>query len=222
MKHKPLALLLFGAFATSAVSHAAILIDYNDGIVNGIHDAEVANGGFSSGTGTVSFASGNVPSWSTWTAGDNGVYQSGAARDAYLAPGGGIRNLTAYTAQLGDTFTFDWRLSNYGNSAGRTWQVGLVYDVAGTTTFVPGAFTTFTSTAATPSAQNFAPVSFTIDPGSVAIGNVIGIGVKAAGQYIEVDNISLSVSSVPEPATYGLLGAGALAAAAFIRRRKRA
>jgi hypothetical protein len=39
------------------------------------------------------------------------------------------------------------------------------------------------------------------------------------GNGLIVDNIS--VSAVPEPSTYGLIGAGALAAVAFVRRRRR-
>ena len=37
-----------------------------------------------------------------------------------------------------------------------------------------------------------------------------------------VDDFSVNATAVPEPATYGLMGAGALASAAFVRRRKRA
>lgn len=207
-----LAAVLIGSIATSHAS--TVLIDYDDGIANGIHDSVVANGDFSVG-GDGSGGWTTAGEWTFWQGNDtdNGIT---GGRAAYLQGNGSIKNLTSYVAAAGDTFTFNWRVANYGATDGRIWEVGLVYEVGGTTTFVPGAVTSFTSPGIA-QAFDVDPVSFTIPEGSAAIGNVIGIGVRSGNNFIEVDNFSLSVTPVPEPSIALLGGLGLIG---LLRRRR--
>ena len=56
-----------------------------------------------------------------------------------------------------------------------------------------------------------------------AVGKSLYIGFErtATGSFPVIDNVTLTATAVPEPSTYGLLGAGALAAVAFVRRRRK-
>jgi len=69
---------------------------------------------------------------------------------------------------------------------------------------------------------------FTTEPGNAA--NLLDLNIGAANQLSDISTyssvapsttgVTASVSAVPEPSSYGLLGAGALAAASFVRRRR--
>ena len=56
-----------------------------------------------------------------------------------------------------------------------------------------------------------------------AVGKSLYLGFErtATGSFPVIDNVTLTATAVPEPSTYGLLGAGALAAVAFVRRRRK-
>lgn len=173
------------------------------------------NGNFEdSGTGTVLFSLGTIPNWASWTevgtaSANTGVYTNGGDRTAYIEPGGAIRNMTSYTVAAGDTFTFsfDNERANRGSAS-----MQLVYDDGGVITAIPTALISG-------SPVNTLSGSFTVQSGDAWIGKTIGVGLFTSGNYPEVDNVTLSVQSVPEASAMGLVAMGLLG---LISRRRRA
>lgn len=90
----------------------------------------------------------------------------------------------------------------------------LVLNGIGSTAILKGVYTSTTSTSGTYQSGN------TSIADAVAI-NVSSIGGSILSSYDAGTNVTtLTVAAVPEPSTYGLMGAGTLAAAAFVRRRR--
>ena len=169
------------------------------------------NGDFEDPIGADSFASGNVTNWANWTeqsavaGGDTGTVAR-ASLFAYLKGGGAIVNMTTTTIAVGDTFNF-----GFTNVRGRDVDMQLVYNDGGVLTGIAGTefggdqYETYTS-------------SLIVTAGDAWIGKVVGVGILAASNYPEVDDVTLSVSAVPEPSSAALLGLGGLAL--ILRRRK--
>ncbi len=105
-----------------------------------------------------------------------------------------------FNAQAGSTYTLSW--DYFKNANGATLSV----DFGGkNTTYAP------------PSAVTSASLTFTAVTSGVQTVTFGSIGNTAAGPVL--DNVSLTVSAVPEPETYALLLAG-LGAVGFVARRR--
>lgn len=71
-------------------------------------------------------------------------------------------------------------------------------------------------------------LTFNSSTSPTLIGQTLGIRINKAANtptspasgYMDIDNVRLDATAVPEPTTYGLLGAASLAAAAVVRRRR--
>jgi hypothetical protein len=120
-----------------------------------------------------------------------------------------IAAFTGWTDRAAQTFNIYY--STVGSSSfiklnsGNT--VGGALDAFGDTSIINGSIRTTVTDTAGMIAGNVDEIRFEMLP-TAANGSV----------YREIDVIG--VASVPEPSTYGLIGAGSLALAAFVRRRR--
>jgi PEP-CTERM motif len=154
----------------------------------------------------------NVNAWENWGASvggpstasnDSGTDTSAAATNgthvAFLQPNNAAYNLTSYVAQVGDVFnyTWDWALVGRGLATAQ-----LAYqDGSGNIVAIAGTDTSFQSNTMQGLGLGTAYTALSGDP---AIGRPIAITVRTVGNYPEVDNFVLSVTSVPEPGTLAM------------------
>lgn len=142
---------------------------------------------------------GDVDSWTDWAGvstanNDSGADASGAASDgtrvAFLQNANAAYNLTDYTIQLGDRFTYswDWVLAGRGPAI-----AGLAYDNGGTITAIGGADTT--NPDATMPHLGLGML-YEVLAGNPAIGKKIALTVSSTGNYPEVDNFYLAVNII--------------------------
>jgi hypothetical protein len=187
-------------------------------------DPTTLNGSFENNSSKTTFDSGLVPNWVVWTgvsaaSNDSGTDASGAAtqgtRDAYLQGGNADFDLTSYTFQAGDVFTYtwDWALVGRGSATAQLgyWNGSIVVAIAGTDT-------SFQSN----SSQGLGlGTTYTVLPGDPAIGNEIAMTILApsGSNYPEVDNFVLTVTPVPEPSVAALGGLGGLGGILLLLKR---
>lgn len=235
---------LLGSIALSIGSaHAGtVLIDYNDGVTGGGHDAAVLNGGFESGTdlsGTANFV--DVDNWLNMRGLESvqattDTLSATGARSAIMSGNTSLYALnTGYTIGAGDFFTgsFDWRTA-LNSTVNDVMKVTLFYTADDTlpataTEFDAGLVNLYSFTASPATALNtYETASWTspaIALGDGAIGKTLMFRFESLGQSTPVpihfgrmDNLYLEAMSVPEPSSLGLvafLGSGIL-----LRRRR--
>lgn len=163
------------------------------------------------------FTTNTITNWSNWSEidtadNDTGVYDSpGNTQTAYIQPGGAIVNMTSHTIALGDTFDYGFD-DVIGGRGDATMQ--LVWNNGGTLQAITG-----TDLVGNLNTNNTTySDSYTVQAGDAWIGSTVGVGLLTSASYPEVDNITLSVTAVPEPSSAALLGLGGLAL--ILRRRK--
>jgi hypothetical protein len=164
----------------------------------------------------------------TWSAylhnQETGTAGYAAQTTSYVIHSGDTFNLSLLGA-VGFTFT-----TGFAASADATMHYDLYYGGTATTegTLFGGGYFDLGTGNGTPFTAH--SISGIAAPGA-AVGQVLGIqffnssgidpfvGVQATGpSWIELDNVSLSVAPVPEPATLALVSLGGLALMAFRRR----
>lgn len=180
----------------------------------------VGNGDFEvSSTGTVTFTSGTIANWGTWTeqstaSGDTGVYTSPSSgnRSAYLEPGAAIQNMSSYVIGQGDVLQYGFTDVLGGRPEATMF---LIYESAGAYLKITGTDFTFATANGTNNTAMIAPL-FTVNAGDAWIGRTLGIGFTSAGSYPEIDNATLAV--IPEPSSAALMGLAGISL--VLRRRK--
>lgn len=227
MIHRSLLLnaISIGTLATSA--HATTLFSDNfdaDGTVNGSVTGWTKTGSnLFGGIGTEVNANHPANSTSSGAVGTgSGVwayFQTNASSTAGMYRSIGSGALAGQTLNL----TFD-----FGGESGSNYYQGVFIaslwdgDPLAGGTQLGATVISPTSASATPSSGSFGFFSLPVLLTANTVGNVyikFDAGVASSGfQQAIVDNVSLT--SVPEPSTYGLIGASALAAVAVIRRRR--
>ncbi|MEM9108440.1 MAG: PEP-CTERM sorting domain-containing protein [Planctomycetota bacterium] len=222
MLKAPLSLLGSAALLAAGSSHAAtILIDYDDGVANGIHEAAVSNGGFESTPGNV-----NTPNADGWVpllepviqispnlpspvGGNNAVAGGDANQDLSFG------RSTGHTLALGDSFTaeYDWR-DAFGWNPGETIGLILFYTA---NNLIDGTRTTlFTFNSGSEENNNqwetesFGPTAPLADAG--AAGKTLFVAFEGANlsgdAFARIDNVFLQV--VPEPGSLALVALGSI------------
>ncbi|MCP5538478.1 MAG: PEP-CTERM sorting domain-containing protein [Akkermansiaceae bacterium] len=219
MKKTISALLVAAATVATSAAATTILIDYNDGLANGVHDAAVRNGGFETRTGSTYNDGVN------WT--NNGVATSTTSLYGTLkrtGTYGGTTSLasnptndTGHTIALGDVIELTFWARNSGTTDRViVWSLG---DINGTT-FTPFA-TDGTGNVTVNGAFQMFSASKTVGSGDALIGQSLAVQFRRTvgdGNFPAVDDVTLSVTPVPEPSSAALLGLGGLA---LILRRRR-
>ncbi len=171
----------------------------------------------------------DIPGWSNYgTIADGGAEQSGAwwgtysGYSAFIANGNGAYNLSTYTIQAGDEFTVSL-FGKEGWTGDSQITVTLFYDAPSTPSLPTNVIGTFaTDSLLTGTWTQFTTGSIAATLGSV--GGTLGVIIEKTGSgVIAFDEVTLSVTAIPEPSTYAaIVGALALGAVAIRRRRRRA
>jgi beta-glucanase (GH16 family) len=177
-------------------------------VFDGITGNEKA--GFSSKDSSAGY--GPVPNWSEWTTAlggpstadsDSGVQAIPADATqgdniAYLQGGNADYDLTSFTIQAGDVFTYSW---DWVAAARGTANVELAYWNGATLT---GIASTETSAQSNSGKVLGNGTTWTVPVGDTSIGNEIAISVAApsGANYPEVDNFNLSVAPPGSGAGY--------------------
>ena len=228
-----LALLLAGTSAQGAT----ILLDYNDGVAGGGHDAAVRDGDFENSTVGGNALFNEMPDWTNLSGA-----QTAEMTLTNLASGvGGARNFAVgtnitdfierapgqdmgHTIALGDTFvaSFMWRSAFKWASSDQISMV-LYYTVDNT---LAGAATDLISldsasnTSATWLTESLASTGFA-DPGAVGKNLFVRFDnntVSGDEHFARMDNAFLEVSAIPEPSLIAMVSLGFVGL--FIRRRR--
>jgi hypothetical protein len=175
-------------------------------------DPSTLNGSFEDAPTTKTPNWATVAAWEDWGASvggpstasnDSGTDVSGAATNgthvAFLQPNNAAYNLASYVVQAGDVFTYtwDWALTGRGNAIAQLAYLNgtNIAAISGTDSTDPGGGTGPRSHSG----------SYTVLAGDPAIGNQIAMTIRTTGNYPEVDNFVLSVTSVPEPTSLMIL-----------------
>jgi hypothetical protein len=212
------AIILIGALLPICAGAQTILIN-----------PTTLNGSFEDNSSKTTFTSGLVPNWAVWTSAesipantDSGSDVSGSAtqgtRDAYLQQGTAAYDLTAYTIQAGDVFTYTWDWALVGRG---TATVELGYWDGSSFVGIGSTATSFQSNTSQGLGLGTSYTASLADAtGGADVGAQMGIGVisPTGANYPEVDNFVLTV--VPEPSTMALSCLGGLGA--LLLKRKKA
>ncbi len=191
-------------------------------VVNPGFDADVVTDGSSTCNGTIGFTG-----WNSFNSGcgtgllnpDSSQYPGGVAPSqnnvAYHNGPAGFWQALTNTYQAGTTYTF-------GLLVGQRLDVGFGgYIIELRSGSGTGALLASTTNAVSPGAGAFLPtsVSYTVGSGDAAIGQQIAVVFRGIGVQTSFDNVTVN-SSVPEPGTYAMVGAGALLALLRHKRRQ--
>lgn len=206
----------------AAISQATILVDYDDGLDNGMHDAVYGNGDFEDpeSTGSASFL--EVAKWENLQVSKQGFeltkYEADGNQTAMLARGRWLAQDLNYTIQADDQFSasFMWKAdSNWGGSD--KIKMVLFYKTENDPNGLDHVLFELEGTDPAPH-FDFSKLK---EEHSDAIGKELWVRFDlTAGKkhYVRMDNVYVEV--IPEPATLGLVGVfGAMLV--WIRRRSR-
>jgi PEP-CTERM motif len=156
--------------------------------------------------------------------GGNVVYQG--TNGCYFKPGEGAFNLvTDYTIATGDLFTltyFAYDTNPNGTTAAQTVTLFSQANPTGPTYSYAPIATLATRVDNLVQGAPFTEYTLTYTALAGDAGNDIGVSIAntAGGDYTAADNFTLTVSPVPEPSTYALLGAGVFGLLAMRRLRR--
>lgn len=210
----------------------------------------ITNGGFTSGeTGwTVVETTGEADSFYVENSNGNAAFGNlalfkdgiGNATSLYIQQNLSTANSGLTSNSFGSyTVNFDssWRGDNNG-AGGAQFQFSLI-NLNGGATLASQTFTLAPESSsgypgmgtATPGVTFYRTISLVYDITAVTAGDIalriarVDADTTSEGNnYLStawIDNVAVNTTAVPEPSTYGLLGAGALASVAFVRRRRR-
>lgn len=211
--------------------NAAVIIDYDDGIANGIHESSIRDGGFETDTPD---GSNEVVSPTFWQSTGTGNLQ---IQSNLTSPDGGGQNAvmtyvkvytqnTGYTITLGDQFdgSFAWR-DAFNWTTGETVDMTLFYTDDNTIDGVQTSIFTY-NTGNEVINNTWENEAFTSGSGVSdlgAIGKTLFVSFSSsdsnADSYARIDNVYLNVTSIPEPSSTALLGLGGTAL--LLRRRRK-
>jgi len=227
-----------------AATITQVLIDYDDGIANGIHDVAVRNGGFESPVAGDMQPFSNTDNWINVIG-----LQSAEARRNNLPSASGshssVDNLntnfdrnfgidTGFTISEGDTFDLSFSaVRAFGSDSTSEVTVELFYTdddtIGGAATVIGAGFSVDDlnflggSGASTTDWETFTTSFGPIALGDGAIGKSLFLRFEqtAGPGFTKTDNWFLSATSiVPEPSSYALGLIAVAGVALFIRRRK--
>lgn len=201
-----LALMAVATAANAAAITSFTNLNFDAGVVNvgghfdGFDDPVCEIAGWTNKGNAASLAdSGVEASGAWWLSG----YPNGNA--AFMQSGDGAFNLSNYTIQAGDKFTVDF------SAWGWTWQGNCQWTVtlfSGTAANVLGTYTTGNLTGGPTEYNNTAtPIAAT----DASVGGKLGVlfeSTGASGTHACLDTVT--VASVPEPASLGVLALGGL------------
>jgi len=213
MKSK-LSFLLPLSVAASLSSNAAVitLMDYDDGLANGVHGSNLQSGdvGVQDWNGNHQYQTNN----------NSGV---GSNQNLILGSNRVTAHTLGYSANLGDTFaaTYMWRAAFNWDTADRI-IFSLFYTNDDTITGTRTNFFSEESAAHTATYSVETVTSHTVSD-AAAVGKNIFIEFSdnasaGANEFARLDNVFVSVDSVPEPSSTFLLGLGGVAL--LLRRKK--
>jgi hypothetical protein len=214
------AVFVFGGETTAGT----ILIDYDDGLANGIHDAVVNDGEFTTTTGA------NDP-WSDLVG--NAQFNDSGGPDAPTGSGTNYVSAsdrllainTGYTIQAGDTFDFSyWWIdkSNFDDGSDTVQMVLYVTaddTIAGTDVDTIVLHSGLSQSDSTWEQEIATGQSFTAAAAGKTLFARLENNANATGEFARWDNIY--VEAVPEPSTFALSALSLIGLIGVRRRRKR-
>ena len=183
---------------------------------------------------TMSLASGStaIPGWTTTNGTFTAWIQNGNPWNIPASDGSFFLDFTGY----GDTGTYGGVTQSFATTIGAQYTLTFDLGYGGNSGFfagpasvnvsVGGAATTFTSGSGTPNPAVWSHETYNFTATSTTtLLSIIGHS-TAGGEYIGLDNADVelgTVSSIPEPATFGFVGVALLGLTTFkLRQRKKA
>ncbi|TWT85367.1 hypothetical protein Pla123a_01740 [Posidoniimonas polymericola] len=202
--------LITAAMLTASIAHAALL----DSTFTNLDFDASTQAHFPDGWDSATY---DIPGWQNATAiTDGGIEFEGAwwgplqEYSAFVKSGEGLYNLSSYVIQSGDVFDISTFAKRW-NSNDAPEMVVTLFHGADASTNVIGSFNTGVLTDA------WTEYGGTIAATAASVGQTLGVRVDGAGTWF-TNFDELSISTVPEPTSLGVLGLGGLALACVRRR----
>lgn len=183
---------------TTTVTAGKLMVNNTTGSGLGSGTVSVSGGTLLGGTGTISGGALSVSSDATLQGGAGAASGTLTINNNVTLSSGSIIQLALGSSGTHSTLAFNGTESFDAN------QKFTFLDLGATATSYDNLISGVTTT------------------GSTAGWTITNAGWLGTFNYDGAGNIDLVVSAVPEPSTYGLIGAGALAGVAFVRRRRHA